>query len=105
MVYEISGPLFFGATEKAMSTLRENSSGLKVVILQMRGVPTMDISGLVALKSALESLYQKRIFVILSDVQKQPLEALKRAGLEPQVHKFAICETMQDSIVLAKHYA
>jgi SulP family sulfate permease len=104
MVYEISGPLFFGAAEKAMSTLREHSSGLRVLILQMHGVPTMDISGVVALKSALESLEKKRIFVILSGVQKQPLEALKRAGLESETEKFALCETMQQSVALAKKY-
>lgn len=102
MVYEISGPLFFGAAEKAMSTLREHSSGLKVLILQMHGVPTMDISGVVALKSALESLQKKRIFVILSEVQTQPMEALKRAGLEPDTDKLAICENMQSSVELAK---
>ncbi|HEV2524332.1 MAG TPA: SulP family inorganic anion transporter, partial [Gammaproteobacteria bacterium] len=102
MVYEISGPLFFGAAEKAMSTLREHSSGLKVLILQMHGVPTMDISGVVALKSALESLQKKRIFVILSEVQTQPMEALKRAGLEPHVERLAICENMQSSVELAK---
>jgi SulP family sulfate permease len=102
MVYEISGPLFFGAAEKAMSTLREHSSGLKVLILQMHGVPTMDISGVVALKSALESLQKKRIFVILSEVQKQPMEALKRAGLEPHAERLAICENMQSSVEFAK---
>lgn len=102
MVYEVSGPLFFGAAEKAMSTLREHSSGLKVLILQMHGVPTIDISGVVALQSALESLHQKRIFVILSEVQAQPMEALKRAGLEPDGEKLAICENMQNSIQLAK---
>jgi len=102
MVYEISGPLFFGATEKAMSTLREHSAGLKVLILQMHNVPTMDISGVVALKSALESLYNKQIFVILSDVQKQPMDTLKRANVMLQPGKLAICETMSDSIALAK---
>ncbi|HXH54594.1 MAG TPA: C4-dicarboxylic acid transporter DauA [Gammaproteobacteria bacterium] len=102
MVYEISGPLFFGAAEKAMSTLREHSSGLKVLILQMHGVPTMDISGVVALQSALESLQKKRIFVILSEVQTQPMEALNRAGLEPHAERLAICENMQLSVELAK---
>ena len=105
MVYEISGPLFFGAAEKAMSTLREHSSGLKVLILQMHGVPTMDISGVVALKSALESLHKKNIFVILSEVQTQPLEALKRAGLEPHPERLAICENRQKSVELAKKIA
>jgi SulP family sulfate permease len=104
MVYEISGPLFFGAAEKAMSTLREHSTGLRVVILQMQGVPTMDISGVVALKSALESLQKNRIFVILSHVQEQPRETLKRAGLEPKVDVLALCENMQESTALAKLY-
>lgn len=102
MVYEISGPLFFGATEKAMSTLREHSAGLKVVILQMHNVPTMDISGLVALQSALDSLHNKEIFVILSDVQKQPMETLVRANILPVERELAICETMVESIALAK---
>lgn len=104
MIYEISGPLFFGATEKAMSTLREHSSGLKVVILQMRGVPTIDLSGVVALKSALESLKNKHIFVILSNVQQQPRDALKRAGVEPKPEQLAICEDMQESVELARKF-
>ncbi len=102
MVYEISGPLFFGATEKAMSTLREHSSGLRVVILQMRGVPTLDISGVVALKSALESLQNKRIFVILSGVQPQPREVLLKAGLEEKPNRLAMCEDMEESLDLAR---
>jgi sulfate permease, SulP family len=77
---------------------------LKVVILQMQGVPTMDISGIVALKSALESLSQKDIFVILSNVQQQPQDVLKRAGLEAQPGILAICETIQESVALAKSF-
>lgn len=102
MVYEISGPLFFGATEKAMSTLREHSAGLKAVILQMRNVPTMDISGVVALKSALDSLRNKEIFVILSDVQKQPMETLKRANVLPEEGRLAFGESIEESMSLAK---
>ena len=102
MVYEISGPLFFGAAEKAMSTLRENSQGLQAVILHMRGVPTMDISGLVALKSALVSLHKQPILIILADVQEQPMTVIKRAGLIPEAGKLAICPDLAASIELAK---
>lgn len=105
MVYEISGPLFFGAAEKAMSTLREFSGGLRVVILQMQGVPTIDISGIVALKSALDSLFKNHIKVILSDVQLQPLESLERAGIKPETdHRLALCQSLSDSIHLARQY-
>lgn len=102
MVYEISGPLFFGAAEKAMSTLREYSAGLRVVILHMQRVPTIDISGIVALKSSLESLYKNHIRVILADVQPQPMEALERAGVTSEDNRLAICPTLADSISMAK---
>lgn len=102
MVYEISGPLFFGAAEKAMSTLRGNSQGLRVVILHMQGVPTMDVSGLVALQSALESLHRGPILVILANVQEQPLSLMKRANLHLEPGKIAICANLSDSIALAK---
>lgn len=102
MVYEISGPLFFGAAEKAMSTLRENSQGLRVVILHMQDVPTMDISGLVALKSAMDSLHKKPILVILANVKEQPLSLMKRANFHLEPGKIAICATLAESIELAK---
>ncbi len=52
MIYEISGPLFFEVAEKAMRELQTNHFELKVAILHLSSVPTMDISGLVALKFA-----------------------------------------------------
>ncbi len=102
MIYGISGPLFFGAAEKAMSTLREHSADLKAVILDMRGVPTMDISGLVALESCLASLFQKRIFVVLSEVQEQPRETLKRAGIQEKKDQLAICDNIKESVKFLK---
>jgi SulP family sulfate permease len=102
MVYEISGPLFFGAAEKAMSTLRENSRGLRVVILYMQAVPTMDISGLVALRSALDSLSKEKILVILANVQEQPLSLMKKANMHLESEKIAICGSLAESIEFAK---
>jgi sulfate permease, SulP family len=102
MIYGISGPLFFGAAEKAMSTLREHSADLKAVILDMRGVPTIDISGLVAFESCLASLFQKRIFVVLSAVQEQPRETLKRAGIEEKKDQLAICHNIKESVKFLK---
>jgi SulP family sulfate permease len=103
MVYEISGPLFFGAAEKAMSTLREHSMGLKAIILHMAAVPTIDISGIVALKSALESLYKKQIFVVLSAIQEQPQESLQRAGLNPEEGKLAISKNLSEGLEVIRN--
>src|SRR5450432_2416160 len=55
-LYEIAGPLFFGAAQKAMASLGLISSSIKVVILRLENVPVMDATGLVALESAIASL-------------------------------------------------
>ena len=53
-VYDILGPLFFGAAEKATAALNEVAGRAKVLILRMEHVPAIDATGLVALESALE---------------------------------------------------
>lgn len=62
LLYEIAGPLFFGAAEKAVSTL-QTVRRYSTVILYMGAVPAMDMTGLVALESALAKLKHARAFV------------------------------------------
>jgi sulfate permease, SulP family len=82
VAYEISGPLFFGAAQKAMAAL-DIADRAKVVILLMDEVHAMDATGLVALESALDELKVNRCFAILTGVRPQPLRVLVRA----KVHK------------------
>lgn len=81
-VYEISGPLFFGAAQKAMSTLEIVAGQTKAVILLMDEVHAMDATGLVALESALEPLRAHKCLAILSGVREQPLVVVKKAQLD-----------------------
>ncbi len=81
MVYDIAGPLFFGAAQRAMSELIAVARDVRVVVLDMAQVPEMDTTGLVALESALESLDRRGILTILAEVDEQPRELLDRAGL------------------------
>jgi len=81
VVYDISGPLFFGAAQKAMAALGHIADRVRVVVLRMEGVQAMDATGLVALESALDRLSGKRIFAVLSGVQPQPRGLLDRAGV------------------------
>jgi SulP family sulfate permease len=52
-LYEIAGPLFFGAAERAMGTLESVDRGARVVIVDLSRVPTIDAPRLVARESAL----------------------------------------------------
>lgn len=81
-VYEISGPLFFGAAQKAMAALQLVEDRTKAVVLLMDEVHAMDATGLVALESALESLRKNRCLAILSGVRAQPMALLKKARLD-----------------------
>lgn len=81
VLYEIAGPLFFGAAAKAMSSLETVQGNARVLILEMSAVPAMDATGLVGLETALERLARVRTFVILTGVQAQPARVLARAGI------------------------
>ena len=102
ILYEIAGPLFFGATQKAMSALEHIKAPGRVVILHMGGVPALDVTGLVALESSIEQLHATRHYVILAGVQPQPASVFAKAGLVPAEGKLAICSTLEEAVLLAK---
>jgi len=104
VVYEIAGPLFFGAAEKAVSTLAPVAGKAQVVILQMDAVPVMDMTGLVALESAISKLHNKGTYVVLSGVQKQPREVLERAGMREEAGTLSICANGEEALVVARLY-
>ncbi|MDH4274217.1 MAG: C4-dicarboxylic acid transporter DauA [Gammaproteobacteria bacterium] len=81
-IYDVAGPLFFGAAEKALATLTEIDASTKGVILQLQAVPVMDVTGLVALESMIKNLRKHAIRVALVGVQEQPLALLHRAAPE-----------------------
>ena len=65
-VYEIAGPLFFGAAKTAMEALHVAGDADHTVILSMQHVPTMDATGLVALESVLDRLHRSKVKVIFA---------------------------------------
>jgi len=102
-MYEISGPLFFGAAQKAMATLQVVEDRTKAVVVLMDEVHAMDATGLVALESALESLRKHKCLAILSGVRAQPMALLKKAHLE-QREGVAISANARDAVALAERH-
>ena len=78
LIYEIAGPLFFGAAQKAVSALMTIQNKTRIVLLDMRRVPVMDITGLVNLESALEQFEKLGIYTILAGMGDQPLHLMAR---------------------------
>jgi sulfate permease, SulP family len=101
LLYEIAGPLFFGAAQKAVGAL-DNVRRYSTVILYLGGVPAMDVTGLVALESVLANLKHARAFVILAGVREQPLGVLAKAGIKDTEDQLVLCATLEEAVELAR---
>ena len=97
-VYEIAGPLFFGAAEKAISMLRRYDAGVRTVVLDVGAVPVIDMTGLVALESTLGLLRSKGVRVVLAGLQPQPAKALRRAGIEPRSGELDLAPSLRQAL-------
>jgi sulfate permease, SulP family len=98
LLYEIAGPLFFGAAQQAMSALHTVDKGVRVVILDLRAVPALDATALVGLESAFDRLWKDQVFVILAGVRPQPLRAMARAGWRGRHGRMAIYRSFERAI-------
>lgn len=105
ILYEISGPLFFGAAQKAMSTLEAISEKTRTVILYIGSVQVVDATGLFHLEAVLNSLKSHGVFVIIAGVRAQPAKALVHAGIQQQAGQLAICKSWKTSLRLAREYS
>lgn len=80
-VYAIRGPLFFGATEKALSVLRKFNPEIRVVIIDLRAVPMLDMTALAALSNVLMDYQKNNIGIIFLGSSARVRHKMRRAGI------------------------
>jgi SulP family sulfate permease len=102
LVYEVAGPLFFGAAQKAMSALQRVPTGISAVLLDLSSVPAMDATGLVSLEGAVERLQKMGIYVILAGVQMQPMRVLAKSGVHKRRDRIAVYGSMERAVAAAQ---
>ena len=100
-VYEIAGPMFFGAAKTAMDTLDTVGSEAHTIILSMKSVPVIDATGMVAVEGMLDRLQRSNRKVILSGLQEQPAEVLARAGIRRVPGRLAFAPDIETAISMA----
>ena len=102
-VYDIDGPLFFGAADKAIGTLHHYQRTVKVIILDMTDVPMIDITGMIALRGLVKNLLKDRIMVVFVNLAPRIKQKLERAGFTPEANKLAYCQNLSEarSVALA----
>jgi SulP family sulfate permease len=67
----------------------------------MAAVPAMDITGLVALESALLRLRQQGVLTILTGVRPQPAAVLLKAGVQEEPGRVEFCATLEEAAQVA----
>ncbi|AGI22117.1 SulP family inorganic anion transporter [Pseudomonas sp. MT3] len=81
LVYSIEGPLFFGAAETFERALAQTHTDPKVLIIRLRRVPFMDITGLQTLQEVIEDLQRRGIEVRLCEANARVLGKLRKTGI------------------------
>ncbi len=79
-MYEIAGPMFFGAADKAIGAIATSGTS-RCLIIDMHAVPAMDATGLVAFESLLRKLRDTGTQVQIVALQPQPRRVLEKAGI------------------------
>lgn len=100
-VYAIQGPMFFGAAEQAVQTLHEMRSEVKVIIIDMSGVPMIDMSGIVALDSMVSRMNEAGVAIVVSSLTGTIYRKLLRAGLRKKPGRLAYASTLDKARVQA----
>ncbi len=100
MVYEISGPMFFGAADKILGiTVSEDMTNL---VLRMRSVNAIDSTATNALLSLHENCKKNNVRLILSHVNEQPMNIMEKAGLVEKIGRENFCSHIDEALKRAE---
>ncbi len=80
-VYEISGPLFFASARRYSEVIEEIGINNKIIILRMRHVPFVDLTGMKNLKEVILTLQDEGIIVLLSGVKNSVQNDFEKYGI------------------------
>jgi SulP family sulfate permease len=101
-VYEIAGPLFFGAAQRAMQAIEAVGGNARAVVLALGSVPVIDATGLVALESAIERLRVAKKLVVIAGPLPEPKRVFEKANLEVSHEHVFVSDTLDEAVQLAR---
>ncbi len=101
-VYDINGPLFFGAAEKAASALHQVDARVRVLIIDMSDVSAMDITGIVALDSMITRLNRVGTAVVVRVPSPRLYRKLLRAGMRKQAGRVLFATSREGALRKAR---
>ena len=81
VVYEIEGPMFFAAVENLQQALLSTHTRPERLVLRLRHVPFMDITGINSLAEVIGTLERRGVVVLMCEANPRVYRKLRRAGV------------------------
>lgn len=102
-LYEVNGPLFFGAAQSAMATLHASRGEVfDVLVLHLGKVTVIDATGFAALENAIESLVKRKKTVIVAGPLPRPRSIFEKAKLHTKMSSVRMARDLDAAMVLAR---
>ncbi|MDE6209724.1 MAG: STAS domain-containing protein [Lachnospiraceae bacterium] len=99
LVFEITGPLFFGASDKLNQVVHDTDED--IVILRMRSVPAMDATAMHTLEKVYATCLKNNIKLIFSHVNAQPMSVMIKSEFTKKVGEENFCKNIDEAIIRA----
>lgn len=103
-LFEINGPLFFGAARQFQETLTSFNNDCKVVILRMRYIPIIDATGFQSLKEIIKTFNSSGILIILSGINPELRSDFRKNGIYEIIDRKYIVSNITMAVSRAKTY-
>src|SRR5207245_9228967 len=104
--YEINGPLFFGAAQKAMDALSASRiDTYQVLVLSLGKVPVIDATGLAALENAIHRMLRRKKSIIVAGPLPRPHDLWEKVDLPRKYPGIEITRSLETPIAKAAEIA
>ena len=100
VVYEITGPMFFGAADKLLKIALQDNA--KCLILRMRSVNAIDSTAMRNFERLYKECQKKKVTLIFSHVNSQPMSIMHKAGFYEEVGADNFCTHINDAMKRAQ---
>jgi SulP family sulfate permease len=102
-LYEINGPLFFGAAQNAVAALHASQRDRRggIMILHLGRVPVIDSTGLVALENAIATLTRHKQEVVLAGPLPRPRKVFVKARLTEKFPRLRVADDLAAALHIA----
>ena len=95
-VYEITGPLFFGAADRINQI--ETREETKCLVLRMRAVPAVDSTAMNSMVALYERCQKNGVTLILSHVNEQPMRVMEKSGFVDMIGREHFCQNIEAAL-------